>query len=60
MGFLDFLNGNKSKTITFSTLPKNIDELKAMPQAGLTDEFEVAALVVAADTKRASRTRLRC
>ena len=48
MGFLDFLNGNKSKTITFSTLPKNIDELKAMPQAGLTDEFEVAALVVAA------------
>ncbi|MDD7319065.1 MAG: hypothetical protein SOZ80_05900 [Prevotella sp.] len=48
MGLLDFLNGNKSKTITFSTLPKNIDELKAMPQAGLTDEFEAAALVVAA------------
>ena len=48
MGFLDFLNGNKSKTITFATLPKNIEELKAMPQAALTDEFEAAALVVAA------------
>ncbi|RRD02682.1 DUF6935 domain-containing protein [Prevotella sp. OH937_COT-195] len=48
MGFLDFLSGNKSKDITFRTLPKNIDELKVMPQAGLTDEFEVAALVVAA------------
>ena len=48
MGFLDFLNGNKSKTITFTTLPKNIEELKAMPQAALTDEYEAAALVVAA------------
>ena len=48
MGFLDFLNGNKSKTITFTTLPKNIEELKAMPQAALTDEYETAALVVAA------------
>ena len=47
MGFLDFLNGNKSKTITFTTLPKNIEELKAMPQAALTDEYEAAALVVA-------------
>ncbi len=48
MGFLDFLSGNKSKDIVLQTLPKNINELKAMPQSRLNDEFEVAALVVAA------------
>lgn len=36
-----------SKTITFSSLPQNCAELKALPQAKLTDPFEVAALVVA-------------
>ncbi|HBB13813.1 MAG TPA: hypothetical protein DCZ76_05980 [Treponema sp.] len=36
-----------SKTITFSSLPQNCAELTALPQAKLTDPFEVAALVVA-------------
>ena len=34
--------------ITLNTLPKSLDELKAMPQAALTVPEEVAALTVAA------------
>lgn len=34
--------------ITLNTLPKNLEELNAMPQAALTDPEEVAALTVAA------------
>ena len=37
----------KTETITFAKLPQNIAELKAMPQAQLTNPFEVTALVVA-------------
>lgn len=37
----------KTETITFSSLPQNVAELQAMPQAQLTNPFEVAALVVA-------------
>lgn len=36
------------RQITLNTLPKNLEELKAMPQAALTDPEEVAALTVAA------------
>ncbi len=38
---------NKSKIISFPTLPTNLAELQAMPQAQLRDEFEVAALTIA-------------
>ena len=34
--------------ITLNSLPKTLDELKAMPQAALTVPEEVAALTVAA------------
>ena len=36
------------RQITLNTLPKNLEELKAMPQAALTDPEEGAALTVAA------------
>ncbi|MBP5696824.1 MAG: hypothetical protein J6X11_09325 [Treponema sp.] len=36
-----------TKTITFNALPQNCAELEALPQAKLTDPFEVSALVVA-------------
>lgn len=36
-----------SKTVVLPCIPRNLEELKAMPQAGLKDEFEVAALCVA-------------
>lgn len=35
---------NKTKTYTFPTLPKTLVELKALPEATLTDEYAVAAL----------------
>lgn len=37
-----------TKTVAIGRLPRTLAELKAMPQAALTDEFEVAALCVAA------------
>jgi len=36
-----------SKTFTFNSLPKNVEELKAMPESACTDPFAVAALTVA-------------
>ena len=49
MGLFDFLGvkGNTSKTITLPYIPRNINELMALPGAQLKDEFEVAALCVA-------------
>lgn len=49
MGLFDFLGpkNNVTKTITLPYLPKNINELMALPQAQLKDKFEVAALCVA-------------
>ncbi len=38
----------KSITTTFTALPKNVNELKALPQASFKDPFGVAALAVAA------------
>jgi len=37
----------KTQDVTFTKLPENLEELKAMPQASLEDPFEVAALTVA-------------
>ena len=34
--------------IVFPSIPSDLDEFKALPQASLTDEFEVAALTVLA------------
>ena len=42
---------NKTKTYTFSALPQNLAELKALPEAALTDEYAVAALSVLALTR---------
>ena len=42
------MNSTNQKTVVFSSLPKNIGELKELPQSSLTDPFEVAALTVAA------------
>lgn len=38
----------ESKTFTFDSLPKSVDELKALPESALTDPFEAAALTVLA------------
>lgn len=35
------------KTFTFEKLPENLAELRAMPEAALTDEYAVAALTAA-------------
>ncbi|MBO4636993.1 MAG: hypothetical protein J5685_07595 [Clostridiales bacterium] len=35
-----------SQTFTFDSLPQSLDELKAMPEAGLTDPLAAAALVI--------------
>lgn len=37
------------RIITFEELPKNTEELRAMPQMSQKDPFEVAALVTAQD-----------
>ena len=39
---------NESKTFTFQTLPANVDELKALPEAKLDTPFKTAALTVCA------------
>lgn len=39
---------DNSQTIVIGNLPRNLAELKAMPQAALASEFDVAALCVAA------------
>lgn len=38
----------EKKTFTFNDLPKDLDQLKALPEAGLKDPFAVAALAVLA------------
>ena len=38
----------KSETFTFESLPKTLDELKALPEADLSTPFRTAALTVAA------------
>ncbi len=61
MGIFDFFSNLKSKTankvkaavspketFTFETLPTNLDELKAMPEASLDNPYKTAALTVCA------------
>ncbi len=61
MGIFEFFGNMKSKlvnkaraaaspkkTFKFENLPQNLDELKAMPEAALTDPFDTAALTVCA------------
>lgn len=38
---------NQSKTIRLSAIPTNLEQLKVMPEASLTDPYAVAALTVA-------------
>lgn len=38
----------ESKTFTFNSLPKNVDELKALPESALATPFAAAALTVLA------------
>ena len=38
---------NKDKQITFRSLPQNLEELRAMPEADMKDPYAVAALTVA-------------
>ncbi len=42
---------NKSKTYSFEALPQTVDELKALPEAALTDVYAVAALSLLALTR---------
>ncbi|MBR5724537.1 MAG: hypothetical protein IKX62_04085 [Bacteroidales bacterium] len=42
------LNGGGIKTYTFNSLPQNLSELKARPEANLKDPYGVAALTIAA------------
>ena len=39
---------NKTKTFTFESLPLTVDDLKALPEAALTDVYATAALSVLA------------
>lgn len=41
----------KSKTYSFESLPKNVEELKALPESALTDVYAVAALSLLALTR---------
>ena len=43
--------GLGGRTYTFNELPRNLDELKALPEASLTDPYAVAALTLAALTR---------
>lgn len=43
--------GNKASTFTFQALPKTLEELKALPEAALTDVYATAALSVLALTR---------
>lgn len=38
---------SKKETVVFETLPRSVDELRALPQSSMKNPFEVAALVVA-------------
>ena len=42
---------NKTKTFTFESLPLTVDDLKALPEAALTDVYATAALSVLALTR---------
>ena len=42
---------NKSKTYSFEALPQTVDELKALPEAAMTDVYAVAALSLLALTR---------
>jgi len=42
---------SKSKTYSFEALPQTVDELKALPEAALTDVYAVAALSLLALTR---------
>ncbi len=46
-GGLDAVMGGISKSVELPSLPTTLAELQAMPGAGLTDEYTVAALAVA-------------
>jgi hypothetical protein len=47
-GFAQLFNfGNKSHTFTFEKLPTTVDELKALPEAELTDCYATVALTLA-------------
>ncbi len=39
---------NRTETITFSALPKNLTELQALPESSLDTPFKTAALTIAA------------
>lgn len=41
-------SGSGTSSVVLSCLPANLEQLKAMPEAGLTDPAQVAALTVAA------------
>lgn len=42
-----FSNTNKKETFTFESLPKNLQELQALPEAALSTPFMTAALTIA-------------
>ena len=44
-------------TFTFNSLPQNLDDLQALPEASLTDPYAVAALTVAALTRYGTSSR---
>lgn len=41
---------NKTREVSFPSLPQNVEQLKALPQADMLDPYNVAALVVVALT----------
>ena len=49
--------GIGGRTYTFESLPQNLDQLKALPEASLTDPYAVAALTLAALTRYGESSR---
>ncbi|MBR5099788.1 MAG: hypothetical protein IKX34_00615 [Bacteroidales bacterium] len=49
--------GIGGRTYTFNSLPQTLEDLKALPEASLTDPYAVAALTVAALTRYGTSSR---
>ena len=56
IGNLGNVLGDGSRTFTFNSLPKNLQELQALPEASLSDPYSTAALTLAALTRYGTST----
>jgi hypothetical protein len=56
VGKLGNILDSGSRTFTFNSLPQNLQELQALPEASLTDPYATAALTLAALTRYGTST----